>query len=218
MISVVIADDDPLVRMALRTVLEVEDDITIAGDAGDGKKAVAVVAARRPDVVMLDVRMPVLDGLEAARLIAAQTSTRVIMLTTFDLDEYVFAAMRAGASGFLLKDTSPERLAAAIRMVAAGDSLLAPAITKRLIERFTSRHPCPGADDRIRRLTQRELDVLQQVARGLSNSEIASQLLLGEATVKTHVSHILAKLDLRDRAQAVVLAYETGIVRPGAQS
>ena len=169
MVSVVIADDDPLVRMALRTVLEVEDDITIVGDAADGKQAVAVVAARRPDVIMLDVRMPVLDGLEAARLIAAQTSTRVIMLTTFDLDEYIYAAMRGGASGFLLKDTSPERLAAAIRVVAAGDSLLAPAITKRLIERFTSHRPCLRDDDRIRRLTQRELDVLQQVARGRSN-------------------------------------------------
>jgi DNA-binding NarL/FixJ family response regulator len=217
MISVVIADDDPLVRMALRTVLEVEDDITIVGDAADGEQAVAVVATRRPDVVMLDVRMPVLDGLEAARLIAAQTSTRVIMLTTFDLDEYVYAAMREGASGFLLKDTSPERLAAAVRVVAAGDSLLAPAITKRLIERSTSHRPRLRDDNRIRRLTQRELDVLQQVARGLSNSEIASQLLVGEATVKTHVSHILAKLDLRDRAQAVVLAYETGLVQPGTQ-
>lgn len=217
MVSVVIADDDPLVRMALHTVLEVEDDITVVGDAADGKQAVQVVTARRPDVVMLDVRMPVLDGLEAARLIAAQTDTRVVMLTTFDLDEYVYAAMRAGASGFLLKDTSPERLSAAIRVVAAGDSLMAPAITKRLIERFTSRSPHPQDDDRLRRLTQRELNVLQQLARGRSNTEIATSLSLGVATVKTHVSHILAKLGLRDRAQAVVLAYETGLVRPGAQ-
>ena len=216
MVSVVIADDDPLVRTALRTILAVNDDIEIVGEAADGESAVEIVTARRPDVVLLDVRMPNLDGLEAARHVVAQTDTRVIMLTTFDLDEYVFAALRGGASGFLLKDGAAERLAAAVRVVAAGESLLAPAITKRLVERFMNVPTSRPGNSRLEQLTPRELDVLKEVARGLANREIASKLYLGDATVKTHVSHILAKLDLRDRAQAVVLAYETGLVRAGA--
>jgi DNA-binding NarL/FixJ family response regulator len=216
MISVVVADDDPLVRTALKTLLEVEDDLDVVGEAADGREAIDVVVARRPDVVLLDVRMPNLDGLGALRRIAAETDTRVIMLTTFDLDEYVYAAMHDGASGFLLKDAPPERLAAAIRVVAAGESLLAPAITRRLVERFTSTGTDSG--NRLAELTARELEILKELARGRTNAEIASALVLSEATVKTHVSHVFAKLMLRDRAQAVVVAYETGLVRPGSTS
>jgi DNA-binding NarL/FixJ family response regulator len=216
MISVVVVDDDPLVRTALKTILEVEDDIDVVGEATDGTEAIDVVARLRPEIVLLDVRMPNLDGLGALRRIVADAETRAIMLTTFDLDEYVYAAMRDGASGFLLKDAPPERLAAAIRVVAAGESLLAAAITRRLVERFTTTGRDPG--NRLAELTPRELEILEQVARGLSNAEIASALVLSEATVKTHVSHMLSKLDLRDRAQAVVVAYETGLVRPGAES
>jgi DNA-binding NarL/FixJ family response regulator len=216
MISVVIADDDPLVRTALKTILEVEDDIDVVGDATDGTEAIDVVARLRPEIVLLDVRMPNLDGLSALRRIVAETDTRAIMLTTFDLDEYVYAAMRDGASGFLLKDAPPEHLAAAIRVVAVGESLLAAAITRRLVERFATTGRDPG--NRLAALTPRELEILREVARGLSNAEIASALVLSEATVKTHVSHMLSKLDLRDRAQAVVIAYETGLVRPGAAS
>ncbi len=198
-------------------ILETEPGIEVVGEAADGREAVAQARALHPDVVLMDIRMPHMDGLEATRRIQAETANppRVLVLTTFDLDDYVYEALRCGASGFLLKDAPPEELVRAIRVVAAGEALLAPSITKRLIEEFASRPESlatpPGLDD----LTERELDVLRHLARGLSNSEMAEALFVGETTVKTHVSHILTKLDLRDRVQAVVLAYESGIVTPG---
>jgi DNA-binding NarL/FixJ family response regulator len=216
-VRVLIADDQALVRAGFRRLLESEPDIEVVGEAGDGHDAVELSRSRRPDVVLMDIRMPVLDGLEATRrVLARDDGVRVVILTTFDLDEYVFDAVRAGASGFLLKDSPPEQLIAAIHVVAGGEALLAPSVTKRLIEQF-ARHPSPRSmPAELDELTPRELDVLRLLARGLSNAEIAGVLVLGEATIKTHVAHVLMKLHLRDRVQAVVLAYETGLVQPGA--
>ncbi len=216
-LRVVVADDQALVRAGFRMILEADPGIRVVGDAADGEEAVSAVRRLRPDVVMMDVRMPVLDGLEATRRILAADSggCRVIILTTFDLDEYVFAALRAGASGFLLKDVSPEHLIASVRMVAGGDALLAPSITRRLIERFAG-PPEEAAELSLSALTDREREVLALIARGLSNAELAERMHLGETTIKTHVGRVLSKLGLRDRVQAVVLAYETGLVRPGS--
>jgi len=213
-IRVVLVDDDAMVRTGLRLILSAAPDIEVVGEAADGSAASVMVRRERPDVVLLDVRMPGVDGLTAARDLLADAATpwRVVMLTTFDLDEYVYAALAAGASGFLLKDVPPERLVAAVRQVHDGDVLLAPDITRRLVARYAQPR---GGPDPLAPLTDRERDVLALIARGLSNVEIASALHLGEATVKTHVGRILAKLDLRDRAQAVVAAYEAGLVRPG---
>jgi DNA-binding NarL/FixJ family response regulator len=216
---VLIADDDALARAALRTIFDAQDDIELVAEAEDGQRAVDTVARLQPDVALLDIRMPNLDGLEAARRILSSASnrSRVIMLTTFDLDEYVYEALKAGATGFLLKDAPPERLVAFVRSAAAGDALLDPTITRRLIERYVRPHPVdPREAGRLAELTPRELEVLVHVARGHTNAEIASEMYLSEATVKTHVSRILAKLHLRDRVQAVVLAYETRLVEPGA--
>jgi DNA-binding NarL/FixJ family response regulator len=216
-IRVLIADDQALVRGGFRMILDAQKDIEVVGEAADGQEAVMQARELRPDVVLMDIRMPELDGIEATRRLSHGDAPRVLMLTTFDLDEYVYEAMKAGASGFLLKDVRPEQLADAVRVVAAGEALLAPAITRRLIEEFV-RRPAPGsgAPAEVSELTDRELEVLKLVARGLSNAGIASTLFLSEATVKTHVTHILAKLRVRDRVQAVVLAYESGLVEPGA--
>jgi len=216
-LRVVIVDDQSLVRAGFRMILESEDGIEVVAEASDGEEAVRAARRARPDVVLMDIRMPVLDGLEATRRILGDgADCRVIMLTTFDLDEYVYAALRAGASGFLLKDVSPEQLIASVRMVATGDALLAPSITRRLIERFVRRDAAAGVAPRaLSSLTAREREVLTLIARGLNNSELAEQLHLSEATVKTHVARILSKLELRDKVQAVVLAYETGLVQPG---
>jgi DNA-binding NarL/FixJ family response regulator len=212
MITVALADDQPLVRSGLRMILEGEPDIEIVGEAADGTEAVALVAEAQPEVLLLDVQMPGVDGLAAVeQLVASEVSTKVLMLTTFDLDEYVYRAMRAGASGFLLKDMAGEDIVAAVRQVAGGaDALLAPALVRRLVDRYTSERP-PVSTPALDRLTARELDVLRLIARGLSNAEIAAELFIGESTVKTHVARILVKLDLRDRVQAVVLAYESGV-------
>jgi len=218
-IRVLIADDQALVRGGFRMILDSQKDIEVVGEAGDGLEAIAKAKELQPDVVLMDIRMPELDGLEATRrLVTGEESPRVLMLTTFDLDEYVYEAMKAGASGFLLKDVRPELLAEAVRVVAAGEALLAPTITRRLIEEFVGRRP-PGSGTplELAELTERELEVFKLVARGLSNSEIAGILFLSEATVKTHITHVLAKLRLRDRVQAVVLAYESGLVLPGAE-
>jgi DNA-binding NarL/FixJ family response regulator len=216
---VVIADDQTLVRGGFRLILGAAG-IPVVAEAADGKEAVAATLSHRPDVVLMDIRMPEMDGLEATRRIlaapTAQAEVRIIMLTTFDLDQYVYAALTAGASGFLLKDVSPEHLIAAVRLVRRGDALLAPSITRRLVERFAPRTASGGPG--LSALTPRELEVLGLVARGLSNAELAAALTLSEATVKTHVARILAKLQLRDRVQAVVLAYETGLVSPGAKT
>ena len=213
-IGVLIADDQALVRAGFRMVLEVEDDITVVGEAANGEQAVHSAQRLKPDVVLMDIRMPELDGIAATRRIAP--GTRVLILTTFDLDEYVYDALGAGASGFLLKDSPPEQLVTAIRVVAGGESLLAPSVTSRLIEQFARTHarhrePPPGLDE----LTSRELEVFTLMARGLSNAEIAEALVVSDSTVKTHVARLLAKLGLRDRVQAVVLAYESGLVSPG---
>ena len=217
MIRVLVADDQTLVRAGFRAILEVQDDLEVVGEAEDGDEAVALARELRPDVVLMDIRMPGVDGIEATRrLLRDGDAPRILMLTTFDLDEYVYEAMKAGASGFLLKDAPRDQLVGAVRTVAAGDALLAPALVRRLIEDFV-RRPAPGArppaelDD----LTEREREVLTLIARGLANAEIAARLFVSEATVRTHVTHILAKLELRDRVQAVVLAYETGLVQPG---
>jgi DNA-binding NarL/FixJ family response regulator len=221
-IGVLIADDQALVRAGFRMVLEVEDDITVVGEAANGEQAVHSARRLKPDVVLMDIRMPELDGIAATRQITsadpgrADSEPRVLILTTFDLDEYVYDALAAGASGFLLKDSPPEQLVTAIRVVAAGEALLAPSVTSRLIEQFArprGRHrtPPPGLDE----LTSRELEVFTLVARGLSNAEIAEALVVSDSTVKTHVARLLAKLGLRDRVQAVVLAYESGLVSPG---
>jgi DNA-binding NarL/FixJ family response regulator len=217
---VVIADDQALVRSGFAMILRA-DGIDVVGEAGDGAQAVDEVRRTRPDVVLMDIRMPVMDGLEAARCILSDTPTppRVIMLTTFDLDQYVYAALTAGASGFLLKDVTPEHLVAAVRLVRSGDALLAPSITRRLVERFATRDEGAAARHRdLAALTPRELEILQHLATGLSNAELAARFHLSEATVKTHVARILAKLRLRDRAQAVVIAYESGLITPGATS
>jgi DNA-binding NarL/FixJ family response regulator len=217
MIRVVVADDQALVRGGFRLILEAQPDIEVVGEAADGREAVARAREQRPDVVLMDIRMPGMDGLEATRrLMTTQNPPRVLMLTTFDLDEYVYDALRVGASGFLLKDVRPEQLADAVRAVATGDTLLAPAITRRLVEQYLRRPP-PGSRTPLglAELTDRELDVLRLVARGRSNQQIADTLFLGESTVKTHLTHLFAKLGLRDRAQAVVLAYESGLIQPG---
>ena len=217
MIRVVVADDQALVRGGFRLILQTQPDLEVVGEAADGREAIAQAREQRPDVVLMDIRMPGMDGLEATRrLMTTQNPPRVLMLTTFDLDEYVYDALRAGASGFLLKDVRPEQLADAVRTVATGDTLLAPAITRRLVEQYLRRPP-PGSrtPPRLGELTDRELDVLRLVARGRSNQQIASTLFLGESTVKTHLTHLFAKLGLRDRAQAVVLAYESGLIQPG---
>ena len=218
-IRVLLCDDQALVRSGFQMILEAQPDIEVVGEAEDGRQAIDLANRLLPDVILMDVRMPNLDGVEATRRLVAQgTQARVLILTTFDLDEYVHAAIRAGASGFLLKDVRPSQLVDAIRVVAAGDALLAPAVTRRLLERFADaiepreHRPPPG----LASLTERELDVLKLVAAGLSNAEIAERLFLSETTVKTHVSGVLRKLDLRDRVQAVVLAYEAGLVRPGS--
>ncbi|MFE5623509.1 response regulator [Streptomyces virginiae] len=219
---VVIADDQELVRTGFRMILTARG-IDVVGEADNGAEAVAAARRLRPDVVLMDIRMPVMDGLQAARRILAQLpDCRVIMLTTFDLDQYVYAALAAGASGFLLKDVTPAHLAAAVRLVDTGDALLAPSITRRLVERFATGTPTAGPGPAVpavhrdlAALTPREREVLTLMGRGLSNSELAQKLTLSEATVKTHVARIFAKLSLRDRAQAVVLAYETGLVSPG---
>jgi DNA-binding NarL/FixJ family response regulator len=215
-ISVLIADDQDLVREGLRMLLEAEPDITVAGEAGTGTQAIAAARRLDPDVVLMDVRMPDMDGIEAtAQLVRVGSRARILMLTTFDLDKYVYQAMRAGASGFLLKDASRGQLATAIRTVFAGGALLAPPITRRLVEDFCRRPAPDGAAAEAAQLSQRELDVVQHVAQGRSNAEIAGQLYLSEATVKSHIARILAKLGLRDRVQIVIFAYETGITRPG---
>jgi DNA-binding NarL/FixJ family response regulator len=217
MIRVLIADDQALVRGGFRMILNAEPDIDVVGEAADGAEAISLAADIAPQVVLMDIRMPDLDGIEATRRILQRSrgEIRVLMLTTFDHDEYLYDAIRAGASGFLLKDVHPADLAHAVRTVASGDALVAPTITRRLLEDFVER-PRPGAraPDALNDLTGRELDVLKRLARGLSNAEIAADLVLGEATIKTHVGNILMKLGLRDRVQAVVLAYETGLMRP----
>jgi DNA-binding NarL/FixJ family response regulator len=220
MIRVLIADDQALVRGGFRLILEAQNDIEVVGEADDGREALAKARELEPDVVLMDIRMPELDGLEATRrLVGGDGAPRVLILTTFDLDEYVYEAMKSGASGFLLKDVRPEQLAEAVRVVAAGEALLAPAITRRLVEEFVRRPPPgSGAPDVLSELTERELEVLKLVAGGFSNAEIAASLVVSEATVKTHLSHILTKLRLRDRVQAVVLAYESGLIQPGASS
>jgi DNA-binding NarL/FixJ family response regulator len=213
-LSVLIVDDQALVRAGFRMILDAEEDIEVAGEAADGADAVTEAQRLRPDVILMDVRMPQVDGIEATRrLLADGLDTKVVMLTTFDMDEYVYDALRAGASGFLLKDVPPEQLVAGIRAVAQGDALLAPSVTRRVIEEFVRRPP-PTARTlpaEVEELTARELEVLKLVAKGLSNAEIAKELFVSETTVKTHVAHVLTKLDVRDRVQAVVLAYECGL-------
>lgn len=221
MIRVLIVDDQQLVRAGLAAVLGPEPDIELVGQAANGREALQLARSLRPDVVLLDIRMPVLDGLTAAREFAAQALVgRILMLTTFDLDQYVYEAMKAGASGFLLKDADAADLVHAVRTVARGDQLLAPEVTRRLIERFTLQEPeiPPQETPAIRELTPRELEVLLSLAAGKSNAEIGAELFLSEATVKTHLTRILDKLGLRDRVQAVVFAYETGLVRPGSKN
>ncbi len=221
MIRVLLADDQALVRAGFRVLIEGEDGFEVVGEAGDGAEAVALTAECRPDVVLMDIRMPNVDGIEATRRIAAAdvaARTRVLVLTTFDLDEYVFQALRAGASGFILKDTQPADLLAAIRVVAAGEALLAPSVTRKVIAQFANRAPEMSKVDHaaLSFLTEREREVLSLIGRGLSNGEIAERLVIGAATMKTHVSRILSKLNARDRAQLVVTAYETGLVTPGS--
>lgn len=216
-IEVLIADDEALVRGGIRMILEAQPDVTVIGEAVNGAEAVRLAGQHSPDLVLMDVQMPVMDGLEATRrLIDRGGTSRVLMLTTFDRDEYLYDAMKAGASGFLLKSVPPEQLVHAVRITAAGEALLAPVITRRLIERFVGRPPpANGLPPALAGLTDRELDVLRLIAQGLSNSEIAAHLFLSEGTIKTHVNRILRKLELRDRIQAVVLAYEIGLVQPG---
>ena len=218
-VRVLIVDDQALVRSGFRMILEARDDLEVVGEAENGAQAIELARELAPDVVLMDVRMPVLDGVEATRrLLESGSCARVIILTTFDLDEYVFEALRAGASGFLLKDVQPAQLAEAIRVVASGEALLAPSVTRRLLDRFAAsfdasiKKPLPELDS----LTPRELEILRLIAAGLSNAEIAAELVVSETTVKTHVSSVLRKLQLRDRVQAVVLAYEAGLVRPGS--
>jgi DNA-binding NarL/FixJ family response regulator len=218
-VRVLIADDQALVRAGFKMILDAEDDLEVVGEAADGAEAVELARRLKPDVVLMDIRMPQLDGIEATRRVTAvhrDPPTRVLMLTTFDLNEYVYEALRAGASGFLLKDVPPEQLAAGIRVIAAGEALLAPSITKRLIQEFASAAPATANPPKgLDELTARELEVLKLVARGLSNAEIAAELIVSETTVKTHVARVLMKLGLRDRVQVVVLAYESGIAVPG---
>ena len=220
-IRILVCDDQALVRSGFQMILEAQPDIEVVGEAEDGREAIDLANRLLPDVILMDVRMPTLDGVEATRRLVAQgTEARVLILTTFDLDEYVYDAIRAGASGFLLKDVRPAQLVEAIRVVAAGDALLAPSVTRRLLDRFAEVLPArdQGPPPQLASLTERELEVLRLVAEGLSNAEVAERLFLSETTVKTHVSSVLRKLDLRDRVQAVVLAYEAGLVRPGSRS
>ena len=229
-LRVLIADDQALIRAGFRMILEAQPDITVVAEAADGESAVRLARRYRPDVVLMDIRMPGLDGLEATRRLlkgdglavgspAAGAAPRVVILTTFDLDQYVYAALQAGASGFLLKDVTPEHLVGAVRTVAAGDALLAPSITRRLVERFARSQPSlASAPNALATLTARETEVFGLLARGMSNGEIAEALVVSEATIKTHVAGILAKLDLRNRAQAVVLAYESGVVQAGKRA
>ena len=217
-LRVLLVDDQAMVRVGFRLILESEPGIVVVGEADDGGQAVALASTLRPDVILMDIQMPTLDGLEATRRILAKPAAdapRVLILTTFERDEYVFAALRAGASGFLLKNAPPEDLIEAVRVVAAGDALLAPSVTRRIIEELVRRAPAAPRSPALDGLTDREADVLRGLARGLSNAEIAGRLFVGEATVKTHVSNVLAKLGLRDRVQAVVFAYEGGLVQPG---
>ncbi|MET9777459.1 response regulator transcription factor [Streptomyces sp. NPDC006367] len=217
MIRIVLADDQRLVRAGFRSMLEDEDDLEVVGEASDGAEALAVCRALRPDVVLLDIRMPGVDGLQAARDIAADSrlnDVRVVILTTFDLDDYVYGALRAGATGFLVKDTEPEELVHAVRVAARGDALISPSVTRRLIAEFAGRARAPEPGPRLNALTEREREVMCLVAAGLSNDEIAARLVLSPATAKTHVSRIMTKLDVRDRSQLVVLAYESGMVSP----
>jgi DNA-binding NarL/FixJ family response regulator len=215
-IRVVVADDQQLVRSGFRMILRADPELDVVGEAADGVEAVQLARELSPDVVLMDVRMPRVDGIEATRrLVALSDAPRVLVLTTFDLDEYVFAALRAGASGFLLKDAPEHRLLSAIRVIADGGSLFAPSVTKRLIERFATLGEPSAPPAEIATLTGRELEILRLLARGLSNAEIAGRLVVSEHTVKTHVARVLSKLDLRDRTQAVIAAYESGLVRPG---
>jgi DNA-binding NarL/FixJ family response regulator len=215
-IRVVVVDDQELMRVGFRMVLGAQPDLDVVGEAGDGAQAVRLADELRPDVVLMDVRMPVLDGVEATKQIVAAGTARVLVMTTFDLDEYVYSALQGGASGFLLKDTPPDHLVSALRSVASGDAVVSPSVTRRLLDRFVGSGGSPVRDaGELDVLTDREREVLVLIAKGLSNLEIAETLFLSEATVKTHVGRILAKLGLRDRVQAVVLAYETGLARPG---
>lgn len=220
-LRVLLVDDQAMVRVGFRLILESEPGIVVAGEADDGAQAVALARSLRPDVVLMDIQMPTLDGIAATRRILAEPvgdgpPPRIFILTTFERDEYVFEALQAGASGFLLKNAPPEGLIEAVKVVAAGDGLLAPSVTRRIIAEFARRPPAPPPSPALAALTERETAVLQGLARGLSNAEIAERLFVGEETVKSHVSNVLAKLGLRDRVQAVVFAYESGLVRPGA--
>jgi DNA-binding NarL/FixJ family response regulator len=222
-VRILLADDQALLRLGFRMVLETQPDLEVVGEAGDGAQAATMTRVLEPDVVLMDVRMPVADGIEATRrIVESGSAARVLVLTTFNLDEYVYAALRAGASGFLLKDVPPADLISGIRAVAAGDAVVAPSVTRRLIDAFADHLPDPATgrsptDERLAQLTDREREVLVEVARGHSNAEIAQSLVVSEATVKTHVGRILTKLTLRDRVQVVVFAYESGIVRPGVE-
>ena len=217
-LRVLLADDQAMVRVGFKLILESEPGIVVAGEADDGAQAVALAREQRPDVVLMDIQMPTMDGLEATRrlLDPPGDSPKVLILTTFERDEYVFEALRSGASGFLLKNAPPEHLIEAVQVVAAGEALLAPSVTRRVIEEFARRSPAPVRPPALDQLTEREVEVLRLLARGLANAEIAARLFVGEATVKTHVSNVLTKLGLRDRVQAVVFAYESGLVHPGA--
>jgi DNA-binding NarL/FixJ family response regulator len=217
-IRLLLADDEAMVRVGLRLILEAEPDLRVIGEAADGVEAIAEASRLGPDVILMDVRMPRMDGVEACRRLVEESGAKVVVLTTFDLDEHLFASIRAGASGFLLKASPPDELITAIRAAHVGNALIEPRMTKRLLEEFARRPgliPRGEIPSRLSTLTDRELDVLREVARGLSNTEVGERLYIGEATVKTHITHILTKLDLRDRIQAVVLAYECGLVEPG---
>jgi DNA-binding NarL/FixJ family response regulator len=221
MIRVLLADDQRLVRGGFRSILEAEDDIEVVGEVGDGQAAVSACRELRPDVVLMDIRMPGMDGLEASRVIAEDerlASVKVVILTTFDLDDYVYGALRAGATGFLVKDTEPAELPQAVRVAARGDALISPSVTRRLIAEFAGRMKGPKPDPRLDALTGREREVMRLVAAGCTNDEIAARLVLSPSTAKTHVSRIMSKLGARDRSQVVVLAYESGMVSPGWQA
>ena len=219
-ISILIVDDQAMVRAGFRMLVEAEPDIQVVGEAEDGAVAVSAVRSLKPNVVLMDIQMPVMDGLEATRHIVAEQSkvpTRVLILTTFERDDYIFESLRSGASGFILKNAPPEDLVNAIRVVSDGNALLAPSVTRRIIAEFAKKSVPKTYDEEMKRLTEREIEVLRMVSRGKTNEEIASELVIGEATVKTHVSNVLTKLDLRDRVQAVIFAYESGLVQPGTK-
>jgi DNA-binding NarL/FixJ family response regulator len=217
-IRILVADDETIVRQAFVNLLSIQDGLEVVADAADGAEAVQLAATHRPDVALLDIRMPRMDGIEAAQyILATSQTTKALMLTTFDLDEYIYRALSVGASGFLLKDTTAEELINAVRVVARGDALLAPAITKRLIAEFANQHRPSAEPSATDQLTPRETEVLTLIARGLSNAELAEQLVVSEHTVRTHISHLFAKLGVRDRAQAVIMAYESGLVIPGGR-